>query len=259
VPVAAYYNWTAQGRPLEPAQPIRELVEALRAAYPVAAANNLFSWYADDSHYQTTYPEDHTPFSVTGWPVPNPQWWVCATDIMHRPDLGVDCGVIFDHWIASARAGLTPWLKYLIWQGARYDVRNNWVPTAADGHFDHIHTSTRTDHLETGLGGWSPIPGGVDDMALYLVSAPNDPAVWLSDGMSRRGVHVADEILGWLNLGARRFENVDLSWYGEPVGSAPVVAEVDAAAVAAALAADTAFLDAIAQRVNDDAAARLAD
>lgn len=57
-----------------------------------------------------------------------------------------------------------------------------------------------------------------DDMAaLFLVSAPGDPAVWLSNGIQRRGVHNEAEIKGWLMLGARRFENVDLSWYGDPV------------------------------------------
>jgi hypothetical protein len=88
-------------------------------------------------------------------------------------------------------------------------------------------------------GGATPAPPEPeDDMALYLVSAPGDPAVWLSDGLSRRGIHNAEEIQGWLNLGARRFVDVDLSWYGEPIGSAPVVVEVDAAAVRAAVRAE---------------------
>jgi hypothetical protein len=162
--VAAYSTWENQGRPLDPAQPIREVVEALQAAYPAAAAEYLFSWYADESHYQSSYPEDHTPFSYTGWPHANPWWFVHATDIMHRPDLGVDCNAIFAWWIAAARAGEVPWLKYIIWQGLLYDVRNGWEPVGNSGHFDHIHISARTDYTAAGLGGWSPIPGG-DDMS----------------------------------------------------------------------------------------------
>ena len=189
--VAAYYSWDRLGRPVTPAQPIRELVEALDRAYSAAADENTFSWYADDAHYQANYPEDHTPYSYTGWPEADPPWWVCATDIMHRPDLGVDCQAIFDHWIASARAGLTPWLKYLIWQGQLYDVRNRWAPQQNSGHYDHIHCSTRTDHLETGLGDWNPIPGAPpeeDDMQQYfLAHDPPTDTYWLCDGMFARG------------------------------------------------------------------------
>jgi hypothetical protein len=47
------------------------------------------------------------------------------------------------------------WLKYLNWQGKRYDVRKAWVPVATTGHFDHIHLSSRSDALGTSLSGWS--------------------------------------------------------------------------------------------------------
>lgn len=238
MPTAVYYTWDSLGRPLTPAQPVREIVAALKAHYPDAT----FSWYADEAHYAANFPEDHTPYSYTGWPEPCPQWWVCATDVMHRPDLGVDCQAIFDHWITAARAGETPWLKYLIWQARIYDVRYDWEPRGNSGHFDHIHASTRTDHLNTGLGSWNPIPGittGDGDM-LYLVNAPNDFALWLSNGIIRRGVSTQAEAQGWLDQGAVRYENVDLDWYGVPV-DVLLSANVDAAAVAAALLADPAF------------------
>lgn len=160
---ANYYAWERDGRPITPARPIRETVGRLKLAYPRAA--HLFSWYADDDHYMADFPQDHTPFSETPWPIePNPYPYVFATDVMHRPDLGVDCNVLFAYWIAEAKAGRMPWLKYLIWQGRRYDVRNNWAPATASGHFDHIHKSTRTDHRDTTLGTWRLTPG--DDMAL---------------------------------------------------------------------------------------------
>lgn len=162
MPAAAYYSWDKLGRPLDPARPIREVVERLNKAYPRAAAAHLFSWYANEAHYQAVPPQDHTPFSQTGWPLPSPQWWVFATDVMHRPDLGVDCNLLFPYWLAEAKAGRMPWLKYLIWRAQLYDVRNRWAPQANSGHFDHIHLSARTDHQYTSLGSWSITPE--DDM-----------------------------------------------------------------------------------------------
>lgn len=185
--VAAYYHWESLGKPLTPAQSVREVVEGLKVAYPQGAAANLFSWYADEAHYESDYPEDHTPFSVTGWPQPDPQWWVCATDVMHRPDLGVDCGPLFDYWITSARAGLMPWLKYLIWQAKLYDVRNGWAPRANSGHYDHIHMSTRTDHLTTGLNGWTVVPGIPEVIEMGYITRDRE----------QRLVIIADDWTGW--------------------------------------------------------------
>jgi hypothetical protein len=156
-----YYDWVAAGRPLEPCQPVRDLVARLKVAYPAQA--NEFSWYADETHYTAEPPQDHTPYSATGWPWPSPRWVVFATDVMHRPLIGADCNVLFPYWLAEAKAGRMPWLKYMIWQAKRYDVRNNWVPVAAVGHFDHIHLSVRTDHQDTRLGAWSVVPPE-DDM-----------------------------------------------------------------------------------------------
>jgi len=154
-----YQEWNALGRPLAPAQPIREIVERMNDAYPEAAKAHLFSWHADDAHYQAVNPLDHTPFSNTPWPDPLPGWIVCATDIMHRPDLGVDCEVLFPYWLAEAEAGRMPWLKYMIWRRKSHSVRSNWVAKPADDHDGHIHLSIRTDHLKTSLGSWELVPG----------------------------------------------------------------------------------------------------
>lgn len=153
----AYDTWVAAGRPITPAQPIRELVDQLRAAYPAGAGQ--FGWYADEAHYTADPPLDHTPYSVDGWPLADPHWYVCATDIMVTAVGGLDAAqAIFDRLLASARDGSAPWLKYLIWQGKNYDVRNGWASADADNHYDHIHVSTRTDYLAASLGGWSLIP-----------------------------------------------------------------------------------------------------
>lgn len=151
-----YSQWNALGRPKTPAQPIRDLVTKLKAAFP---QGRFFNWEANEAHYTAVPPQDHTPFSYTGWPLSSPHWVVFATDIM-TSDVGGAAGGqrLFDYYISEARAGRMPWLKYLIWQARLYDVRNNWQSQANSGHFDHIHISVRTDFQNHSLGSWSVIP-----------------------------------------------------------------------------------------------------
>lgn len=211
----SYYEWVAAGKPLTPALPIREIVDKLKAAFPKGAARNLFSWYANDAHYQAIPPQDHTPFSATGWPVTSPRWWVNATDIMHRPDLGVDCNVLFPYWLAEAKAGRTPWVKYYIWQSKLYDVRNNWVPTANSDHFDHIHLSTRTDYLLNTTGSWSIVPGGDDPM---LIRINETGAIWTVDAARvwRRDISNVAELASWKGapLANVSKSELDKGWWG---------------------------------------------
>lgn len=152
-----YYSWAALGRPLEPATPIRELVGQLKAAYPQHA--DRFSWFANEEHYTAVPPQDHTPYSFDGWPLPDPQWVVFATDIMVDAVGGTtEAQRIFDHLMASAKNGKAPWIKYLIWKATIYDVRHGWAAQANSGHFDHIHVSARTDFRFAHLGSWSVVP-----------------------------------------------------------------------------------------------------
>jgi len=207
VAVARFYTWDHLGRPITPAKPIEELVGRLKVAFPRAAG--LFSWFADDSHYESNTPQDHTPFSVDGWPKPDPEWWVCATDIMHRPDLGVDCFKLFPYYLAEAKSGRAPWMKYLIWQAKIYDVRHDWVAQANSDHFDHIHISSRTDYLNYHLGAWSVVPE--DDMNadqfLALLKDPNVSAYFRAVGLQyngrgigeNNGTDVQRSLLSYLN------------------------------------------------------------
>jgi hypothetical protein len=119
---------------------------------------------------------------------------------MHRPDLGVDCNVLFAYWIGQARAGRMPWLKYLIWQGHIYDVRYGWKQQGSSGHFDHIHLSTRTDHQHTGLDSWSLTPQPEDEMPKLarIDDGPFGPgAIYKSDGVTRARIGTMDEVHAW--------------------------------------------------------------
>jgi hypothetical protein len=179
VATAAYNQWVAAGRPLTPAIPVRETVERMRLAFPAGAKQ--FSWYANEAHYQAAVPQDHTPYSVTGWPLASPRWWVFATDIMCTA-VGGSCQPLFDYWISEARAGRMPWMKYFIWRATIYDVRNGWKPQASANHFDHIHLSMRTDWQLKGLGTWSITPVKGDDMIFAISGGPRNGAAGRAGG-----------------------------------------------------------------------------
>lgn len=252
--VAAYSRWNALGRPSTPAQPIRDVVERMRIAYPRAT----FSWYANEAHYTAIPAEDHTPFSQTGWPVASPEWWVFATDIMHRPDLGVDCNLLFRYWIGEARGGRMPWLKYIIWQAKLYDVRNGWDEQANSGHYDHIHFSARTDFKDRGLGSWSITPTGTEDDMDYNQSAKLDAIFDLKDTVTLDTDGTPD------GKGATRSFPVPVTKFLKdlsakvtapaPVTVDPVVlaAAVNAAVQAAFASPTPAFLTAVAKAVVDE-------
>lgn len=156
----AFYDWVHAGRPFLVCAPGRDYLVAFeRAGWPVASLGTI----GDTAHLTADRPQDHCPFSVTGWPAGNPYPYVLAFDAGHDPASGRDMGPIVDRWLSEARAGRTPWVKYIVWRGQLYDVRNGWKPVAASDHFDHAHVSFRTDWYNKSIGSWSPI-GKDDDM-----------------------------------------------------------------------------------------------
>src|SRR5690242_8761145 len=77
-PSQDYYDWLNAGRPSDTAQPILDLAKTLRAkGYTAYIIGN-------DDQMKAHQPEDHTPFSHTGWPQPCPRWWITALDVMPK-------------------------------------------------------------------------------------------------------------------------------------------------------------------------------
>lgn len=154
-------------------------------------------------------------------------------------DVGITGQRLFDasrRMDTLARSGACPGLAE--WFGTFNGVTvSGWfqgAPATSDSsHLYHLHVGVWNQYandaatmqqLYAAITGTGP-QGGDEDMAtLFLVSAPGDPGVWISNGIQRRGISSQAEAEGWLNLGAIRFENVDLSWYGSPVGSPVPVA-----------------------------------
>ena len=161
---AAYTAWVAAGRPWQFSRPVRALAERLRAHGYVVYLEG------DERHLTKATPEDHTPFSMTGWPVKSPYPYCNALDIMPPKDGQVskltgrrlpslqELGA----QLRADRIANRPevaWLKYMNWEpegdntGPCY--QDSWKPSYArrdSTDRGHIHGSGRSDMVTSAAG-----------------------------------------------------------------------------------------------------------
>lgn len=244
----AYFNWVADGRPWELATPIDEYRRALRTAgFSVESVGTL----GNEVHLQANRPEDHTPFSMTGWPNPSPYPYVHAIDVSVPGPAETPTPAVAARWIDDALSGRTPWVKYIVWQGKRYDARNGWKPVAASGHFDHVHVSIRTDYTHTSIGAYNPITGGGNAMGeLY------QPSRWgnYPDGATRApDQHILDAVYALLfgeltaPIHMPDGEVVTKPWIARQLAA---IGQVDPVALADALAHNASFVASVADAIT---------
>lgn len=250
---AAYYDWINKGSPFTLAYPCADLQKALQAAgYTVYA-------YPNRDHLLAEPPEDHTPFSATGWPIVSPFGYGHAIDIMPRTG-PMSIADLARRIIAQKRANVpgTRWIKYLNWtdeSGVAYHV--SWQPDYASRSSSdkgHIHISGRSDctrSTEVRDTGWNPLTGAgtmtqfSEDDKTVLRAAP-----WQYAG---RGIGENDETAEGNRSTLSYFDEVldntreikrDVASLGAPVGGQDLVE-----AFMAALAASPSTVDAIATAV----------
>lgn len=247
---AAYRDWVRAGRPWEICTPVEAFVAALQAA---GWAGGALGTIGDEAHLQAETPQDHTPFSATGWPGSHPYPLILALDVMHSPEGGRDVAPLADYWLYEARQGRMPWLKYMTWRARRYDVRNNWSPVAAQGHWDHAHLSFRTDYARTGIGSWQVIPNGGNEMDVNernmhvadtwrnLAILTGTDAVYQLEGEPEQRHEVNEP---WLLL--KRLETAVEVLLSRPYGA------LDPQAIASALAGNEAFIQALSVAVVEE-------
>lgn len=150
---AAYRRWIASGGTWRLATPIAELSAVLRRhGYTVGTIGN-------SAHMSSDPPEDHTPFSATGWPQAAPWGVVTALDIM--PDGPVSLAKLGAQLVADKMSGAAPWIKYMNWTPAGKGCRHeSWEPNhgiVSSSDVGHIHVSIRTDYADRSTGGYDPV------------------------------------------------------------------------------------------------------
>lgn len=150
--MVTYAGWLADGKPVRFARPIAQVRDVLRAhGYTVYDIGN-------QGHLTHQPPEDHTPYSATGWPIPAPYPYVNAIDIMPPPaGSGLPSLQAMAAQIrADKMAGHigAEFVKYMNWEPEQDNggpcYHDSWMPTYArrtSGDRGHIHISGRSDTI----------------------------------------------------------------------------------------------------------------
>lgn len=151
-----YRDWLAARNPSRPYALIRpaKAVQATLRGYGLTVYD-----YPNDAHLQASTPEDHTPFSVTGWPGQNRRWNARALDVMPRSDSyahRLENANIARQLIRDRDAGVpgAMWIKYVNWTDEHGVCRQErWTNAAAplqratklSTDKGHVHISGRSD------------------------------------------------------------------------------------------------------------------
>src|ERR1041384_6831648 len=163
----AYSAWIDAGQPFTLAAPLAKLQKVLQGYGLTVYA------YPDESHQQANPPEDHTPYSATGWPVSSPRWYGFAVDIMPGSDGAAGQTRLARQIIADKDSNVpgTEWIKYINWtdeQGRTWHT--SWQPykvTVSSTDKGHIHISGRSDYATANTVAYDPIArmsaGGDDE------------------------------------------------------------------------------------------------
>lgn len=153
-------DWVRAGRPYKEALPVSRFQDTL-------SAHGLTVYtYPDKAHLAASRPEDHTPFSETGWPAPAPRWYGNAADVMPRGGSwesgGAELVRLARQILADKDAGVpgTEWIKYMNWTDEnRHCWQTSWkngrvtLPSTDEGH---VHVSGRSDMVLTDTVPWDP-------------------------------------------------------------------------------------------------------
>jgi len=148
-----YRDWLKAGRPYTLIRPAKAVQAAVRG-YGLTVYD-----YPNDAHLQASIPEDHTPFSVTGWPGQNRRWNARALDIMPRSDSSAhrkENADIARQLIRDRDAGYpgAMWIKYLNWTDENGNCKQErWTDagaplrrtTRSSTDRGHVHISGRSD------------------------------------------------------------------------------------------------------------------
>lgn len=139
-------QWERAGAPHELAVPIAEIKAEIERRLPRTSVGTHLGTLGDTRHLSANPPQDHTPYSATGWPEPNIYPFVCACDWS-----GVGYVAFGQHFIHMKTAGLATWVKYVNLLGKHYQWEpGETVGPSTDGP-TWTHLSVRSDWTHTSI------------------------------------------------------------------------------------------------------------
>lgn len=163
---AAYTTWVRLGEPYTLARPLAQTQKSLRA-YGLIVYD-----YPNEEHQKANTPEDHTPYSVTGWPGTNKKYVARAIDVMPRNGTAAakkENADIARQMIRDRDAGYpgAMWIKYINWTDEKGNCQQvRWTDSAnplkhtvrSSSDVGHIHVSGRSDiDNDTHADGYDPL------------------------------------------------------------------------------------------------------
>lgn len=155
-----HQHWIDSGGHWSPAVPIAELAGAIVATFNPPA--DTLGTIGDEAHLDAEPPEDHTPYSETGWPEPTPKGIVTALDYN-----GPGWESVFEHLINERHAGHMPWIKYINFRGIHHRWEPDYQATTSTDWKGHGHVSICSDWCSRSTGltveqltGGSTVPAG---------------------------------------------------------------------------------------------------
>lgn len=209
---SGYNEWVRAGKPYSLVRPARDIQRNTRAH-----GFTVYD-YPNDEHLKADRPQDHTPFSVTGWPYASQakvRWRGRAIDIMPRGDSAAarkETADLARQIIRDKDAGVrgTEAIKYMNWTDEAGVCRQeNWKTgkrvTVSSTDKGHIHLSFRDDMDELATAAdydpWARMKGGPapqqeDDMP-FVAKDGNTGQYYVCDLITSRAVpkdHVQDVI-----------------------------------------------------------------
>lgn len=155
--ITTYEQWKADGKPRKLATPIYEIRRELIIIHGQETVDEHVGTLGKTStHLQVKHPQDHAPFSQSGWPIYSPYPYIHALD-----DSSPQFRRRFRYFIDERRAGRAPWVKYINLDGWHYE----WIgaegknPSSDDP--GHAHLSIRSDWTRRSIAyGWQTVRYG---------------------------------------------------------------------------------------------------
>ena len=210
-----YRDWLNAGAPYTLIRPAKAVQATLRG-YGLTVYD-----YPNAAHLEAATPEDHTPFSVTGWPGQNKRWKARALDVMPRKGVSAaqankENADIARQLIRDRDAGYpgVMWIKYLNWTDERGTCQQErWTDSAnplrrttrSSSDRGHVHISGRSDADDDDRADtYDPIARmkGDDDMALteqvnwgkqFLPNPPgSSEGPWLGGTLGNQLQHIRE-------------------------------------------------------------------
>lgn len=197
--------WRSAGAPWEPARPIGDLAYLMHHGYGYTVGI-----IGDEAHLSAAVPEDHTPYSHTPWPGPQPYPKVLAEDIESAPAGLPSTAQIGGQLYRDKLAGVhgTEWIKYLNWTDPQGNTwHDQWMPDhhrSSSPDRGHTHISARTDYAASSI----VVASGYDPVARYLeehgmAGVDLNLAQDLGNGLSLRNALVSTYVRSLPDLASR--------------------------------------------------------